>query len=366
MRWSLQIARVAGIGIYIHWTFLILPAWIIIESLNDGAAAREIIGTLVFVMALFGCVILHELGHALTAKHYGIVTRDITLLPIGGVARMERIPEEPKQELLVALAGPAVNVVIAAVLAAILFATGRLHDLSSQLNLEHGPFLVNLMVVNVMLVAFNLLPAFPMDGGRVLRALLATRLPYARATQIAATIGQGMAVMFGIAGFLSGQWPWLFIALFVYIGAQEEAHMAQMRTVFRGVPARDAMMTRFVALPPGVSVQSAAEELLKGYQQDFPVVEADQLLGILTRQDLFKALAAGKADQSVAEIMHRDCPIIEETAMLDAVVPLLRNRDCSTIAVMKRGRLAGLLNGENISEWMMIRTGTVQAPKPLL
>jgi Zn-dependent protease/predicted transcriptional regulator len=365
MRWSLRIARVAGIGIYIHWTFLILPAWIIIESLNDGDGAQQIIGTLAFVMALFGCVVLHELGHALTAKHYGIVTRDITLLPIGGVARMERIPEEPKQELLVALAGPAVNVVIAAVLAAILFVTGRLSHFT-PINLEHGPFLVNLMVVNVMLVAFNLLPAFPMDGGRVLRALLATRLPYARATQIAATIGQGMAVMFGIAGFLSGQWPWLFIALFVYIGAQEEAHLAQMRTVFRGVPAREAMMTRFVALTPQVSVQSAAEELLKGYQQDFPVVESDQLLGILTRQDVFKALAAGKAEQPVADIMHRDCPVIEETAMLDAVVPLLREGGCNTIAVMKRGRLAGLLNGENISEWMMIRTGTTQASKPLL
>jgi Zn-dependent protease len=365
MRWSLRIARVAGIGIYIHWTFLILPAWIVLESLNNGASAREILGTLAFVMAIFGCVVLHELGHALTAAHFGIKTRDITLLPIGGVARMERIPEDPSQELLVALAGPAVNVVIALVLAAIVFATGQLGTLN-EIDLERGPFLVGLMVVNLFLVAFNLLPAFPMDGGRVLRALLATRLPYAQATQVAATIGQGMAILFGVAGFLTGQWPLLFIALFVYVGAQEEAHLAQMRSIFHGVPAREAMMTRFIALTPDVSVQAAAGELLKGYQQDFPVVEEDQLQGILTRQDVFKALAAGKGEEPVSDVMHRDCPVIEETAMLEAVVPLLRDGTCGTIAVMKRGRLAGLLNVENISEWMMIRTSGAEIRKPVL
>lgn len=364
MRWSLRIARVAGIGIYIHWTFLIVPAWIIIGSLHEGAGARDIGGTLAFVTALFGCVVLHELGHALTAKHYGIRTKDITLLPIGGVARMERIPEEPTQELLVALAGPAVNVVIAAVLAAILFAAGQLGSMP-RIDLQNGPFLVSLMAVNLFLVAFNLLPAFPMDGGRVLRAMLASRLPYAQATQIAATIGQGMAILFGIAGFLTGQWQLFFIALFVYVGAQEEAHLAQMRTVFRGVPAREAMMTRFVALAPGVAVQAAAQELLKGYQQDFPIVDAEQLVGILTRQDVFKALAAGKGAEPVAEVMNRDCRIIEETAMLDDVVPLLRDGGCNTIAVMKRGRLAGLLNAENISEWMMIRSAGTRVLTPL-
>src|SRR5688572_19607479 len=213
MRWSLRILTVSGIGIYVHITFLILVAWIGAIFFQSGGAVHAVHG-IVLILAVFACVVLHEFGHALTAKKFGIKTRDITLLPIGGVARLERMPEDPKQELWVALAGPAVNVVIAAVLFVVLQFTGGMES-PSTLSVTGGPFLGRLLIVNSCLVLFNMLPAFPMDGGRIVRALLAMRMDYMKATQIAAGLGQGMACLFGFIGLFSN--PFLvFIALFVW------------------------------------------------------------------------------------------------------------------------------------------------------
>jgi len=194
MKWSWKLGEIAGIGIYLHVTFLLLLGWVAVSHYLAGQSIAMMINGVVFLLALFGIVVLHELGHALTARRFGIPTRDITLLPIGGVARLERMPDDPKQELWVALAGPAVNVVLATVLFIVLRLTSGVAPLS-QFNVVGGEFLSKLMWVNVSLALFNMLPAFPMDGGRVLRALLAMRLDYVRATQIAANIGQGMAFL---------------------------------------------------------------------------------------------------------------------------------------------------------------------------
>jgi Zn-dependent protease len=217
MKWSWKIGEFRGIGVYMHATFLILIGFIVLSHWSAGSSVGKTLEGVGFILALFACVVLHEFGHALMAARYGIKTRDITLLPIGGLARLERMPDKPLQELWVALAGPAVNVVIAAALFVLLQFTSAWAPLE-QLSVASGPFLQRLMVVNVILVVFNMLPAFPMDGGRVLRALLATRLEYTRATQIAASIGQSMALVFGFLGFFYN--PFLmFIALFVWIGA---------------------------------------------------------------------------------------------------------------------------------------------------
>ena len=196
MKWSLKLGSFAGIRVYLHWTFVLLLGWILFSHLGQGHDWAEAWLGVGFIIALFGCVLLHEFGHALTAKHYGIRTRDITLLPIGGIARLERLPENPRHELLVTLAGPAVNVVIAAVLwvAIGLFIPGIPNpEMMEEMRI---PLLVRLFTVNVWLVLFNMIPAFPMDGGRVLRAVLAMRMNYARATQVAASIGQGIAFHF--------------------------------------------------------------------------------------------------------------------------------------------------------------------------
>jgi Zn-dependent protease len=203
MKWSWKIGEYAGIGVYVHATFLLVILWVV--SLHWGQDVAAIIEGVAFVLSIFGCVVLHEFGHALAAKRYGIQTRDITLLPIGGVARLERMPEDPKQELVVAIAGPAVNVVIAAILYAALAIFGRV-DLPERFArfepfyLGAGSFMHNLMTVNIFLVLFNMIPAFPMDGGRVLRGLLATRMDYVRATNIAANVGQFLAFVFGFIG----------------------------------------------------------------------------------------------------------------------------------------------------------------------
>jgi Zn-dependent protease/CBS domain-containing protein len=355
MRWSLKIAHIAGIGVYIHWTFLLLLAWIAYAHLGAGDDVRAAIRGVAFVLALFGCVVLHEFGHALTAKRYGIPTRDITLLPIGGVARLERMPEEPWQEFWVAIAGPAVNVAIALVVGVFVVALGQFPVASEVDDMVKTPFLWNLMIANIVLVVFNLLPAFPMDGGRVLRALLATQMPRVKATQIAATIGQGMAILFGMAGLFTGAWMLLFIALFVYLGAQGEAQSTEMRAIFQGVPVIEAMTTRFRTLTPSDTLRHAADELLAGHQQDFPVVENGRLLGLLHRDALITALSSGRHDAPVRDVMASECPAVEDKERLDQAVQLMQSRGCTTMPVLRNGDLVGLLTAENVGEWTMIQ-----------
>jgi len=228
MRGAWQIGRVAGIVVQVHWTFLLLIAWVVLTHTRGGGDVGDAVRGVALTLAVFACVVLHEFGHALTARRFGIGTRDITLLPIGGVARLARMPDDPRQELLVAAAGPAVNVVLAGVLAAVLGLSGT-HVRVSEVTLVGARFVDQLMWINVVLVVFNLLPAFPMDGGRVLRALLALRMPYLKATRWAATAGQTIAVALGFAGVMLPSPFLVLIALFVFSGARAEARMVAMR-----------------------------------------------------------------------------------------------------------------------------------------
>jgi Zn-dependent protease/CBS domain-containing protein len=313
----------------------------------------EAAGAIAFVLAIFGCVILHEFGHALTARRFGIKTEDITLLPIGGVARLERMPDDPKEELLVAAAGPAVNVAIAAVLAVILFFTGRFSNLLPE-DPFAGSFLANLMFVNIALVIFNLLPAFPMDGGRVLRALLATRMDYLRATTIAANIGQAMAIAFGLFGLFRS--PLLiFIAIFVYLGAEGESRLVQMKALLRGVLVRDAMMNRFRALAPSDTLRTAADELLAGAQQDFPIVDQQRVVGMLRRQQLVDAIAQHGDQTPIEQVMDRDVRTVRELDTLEQLSTEMNSSGSTTLPVIHEDRLIGLISTENIGELLMIQ-----------
>ncbi len=368
MRWSWQIAKVAGIPIRIHATFVLLIVWVFVQNMTTGVGVFAALAAAGFILAVFGCIVLHELGHALTARRYGIKTRDITLLPIGGVARLERIPERPRHEILVALAGPAVNVVIAAVLLGIMtlmwhITPARLLELNFR-----GGFLVQLFAINVYIVLFNMIPAFPMDGGRVLRALLATRLDYVRATQIAAGIGQGIAVLFAVVGVMAPN-PYLFlIALFVFLAAGQEASMAQMRTAFAGVPVSRAMITDFRSLRADEPLTRAVELLLDGHQQDFPVLgakEGDSPLGILTRRDLLTALAHGPRDRMVGEIARRNCGVAHPREYLEDVFQRIEQSQCPALLVIsERGDVVGMVTLENVGELAMVQAALNRARGP--
>jgi Zn-dependent protease/predicted transcriptional regulator len=371
MRWSWKIGRVAGINVFMHATFVLLIAFVVFVFWFQGhSVARTLMGVL-FVMAIFVCIILHELGHALTARRYGIRTRDIILLPIGGVARLERMPENPLEELRVALAGPAVNVVLAAGLFALLAAAGSLPSLGDFFNisLTGGSFLTRLMAVNVWLVGFNLLPAFPMDGGRVLRALLATRLEYTQATEIAARVGQAMALLFGFVGLFYDPFL-LFIALFVWMGAEAEAGMVQMRVSLGGIPVQRVMLKDFQTLHPHDPLSAAVEHILAGWQQDFPVVFGDRVMGVLTRESLLKALAQGGSDIPVRDAMERDFHVVDSHDMLQQAVGKLHECGCRSLPVVHNGSLVGMLTMDNVGEFMMIqkalrRSRTAAAPATL-
>jgi Zn-dependent protease len=358
MRWSFKIARVAGIDIYIHLTFLVLLGWFAFTYYLPRQSLNDAVSGVVFILAVFGTVVLHELGHAMAARIYGIETRDITLLPIGGVARLARMPEKPGQELVVAAAGPLVNVVIAAVLFVVILATtgfSSLEEITKHPAGLGGTFVEGLFLVNVGLVLFNMIPAFPMDGGRVLRAFLAMVMDYAQATSVAALIGQGIAFVFGAIG-LFGQNPFLlFIALFVWMGAAGEASVAQMRAAIAGIPVRRAMVLDFTALGPDDPLRTAANQVLAGYQQDFPVVEDGRIVGVLPLQGLLAGLSSLGPDGSVRDAMRTDFETTAPGEMLDDALSRLREKGCPVLPVLERGRLVGLLTAENVGELVMIR-----------
>lgn len=353
MRWSWKIGEYAGIAVYVHATFLLLVGWIALLHWVQMGTLSAVLQGVLFILLLFGCVLLHEFGHALTAKRYGIRTRDITLLPIGGVARLERMPEKPVQELWVALAGPAVNVVIFLVLYFLLRAKSAL--MSIEPDMVHGSLWSRLMTVNLFLAAFNLLPAFPMDGGRVLRALLAMRMDYVQATNIAAALGQGMAFLFGFLGLFLNPFL-LFIALFVWIGAAQEASMVQMRTALGGIPVQRAMLTDFRTVSPDDPLQRVVELILSGWQQDFPVVESGRITGMLTRGDLLNALAQQGTDRLVREVMQQQFEVVDATEMLENVLPRLQTCACHSMPVVRNGELVGLLTMDNVGEFLLIQS----------
>ena len=354
MGWSLPIFRIAGIQLRIHVTFVLLIAWLAFGYYTQGGSPAAAEGV-IFVLLLFLCVVLHEFGHALAAKAFGINTPDITLLPIGGVARLERMPEEPKQELVIAVAGPAVNVVIALGL----FVAGGsfINPFVNPAAPERVGLVSQLLIINVLLVAFNLLPAFPMDGGRVLRALLATRMSYARATQIAATVGQGFAFVFGFIGLIWN--PFLiFIALFVYIGASQEAALAQMKDVSRRFPVSSAMVREFRTLPENATLEEAVDALLATSQHDFPVVdETGTVAGVLTRHDLIAALRKNDPALRVGDVMRRNIPTVTTGTRFEEAFRIMQECNCPAVPVLdSMKRLVGLLTPENVTELMMIQS----------
>lgn len=348
MKWSFSIARVAGIDVRIHLTFFLLLAWFGVDYYREGGWLGAWAG-MAFICLLFLCVLLHEFGHAFAAKYFGINTPDITLLPIGGVARLERMPDSPFQELVVAVAGPAVNVFIAA---GLYIYIGRFTDLKEIATLDQpgSSLLLKLMAVNIALVVFNLIPAFPMDGGRILRALLATQLSHAKATRIAARVGQGVAILFGILGIMGNPFL-LLIAVFVFLGAQQEVVFSSLREAAQGLRVGQAMVTQFVTMPRNFSVQEAATQSLSAMQPIFPVVDSQfRCFGMVLRDDLLRESRGENQDQPV-QLIARKVPLLTVDEAAENALEVMQQSGNTVLPVVNPSeQVVGLVSLQHLLE----------------
>jgi Zn-dependent protease/CBS domain-containing protein len=353
MSWSLNLGRVAGTVVRIHLTFLLFLAWIFAASYASGGLTSAW-NSLAFMLLLFTCVLLHEFGHIFTARAFGVTTPYVTLLPIGGVAQLERIPEESGQEFLIAIAGPLVNVVIAVILISLGADVTAGH--AAAVEDMRVSMLDRLAAVNIFLALFNLIPAFPMDGGRILRAVLASKFGYVRATEIAAHIGQFVAFALGFIGLLYNP-ILIFIAIFVYLAASSESHMVALRAVSRGVPVSVAMRTQFITLVPRAHIDEAVHALLQTAQGEFPVVDdAGKPIGVLGRADLIRAIKTLGPDATVADAMSAELPTVSHRATLEQAFKLLQEKSLPAVGVIDAsGKLVGLVTNETIAEMMMLQ-----------
>jgi Zn-dependent protease len=347
---SIATVRLFGVPIRLHFTFVLLFVFLVVAGIGERQSG---IANVVYIAALFGSVILHELGHSLVGRHYGVRTLEIVMFPIGGVSRLER-PPQAGEEFWIALAGPLVNFGIAAGLFAALVWRGAWVPIEALTRPTDANLLERIATGNLVLAAFNLLPAFPMDGGRILRSVLALRRPMEQATRLAARAGQFLAIGLGFYGLLATNFMLVFIAFFVYLGAAQEGAAAVGRILTQGTPVRAAMVTDFRTLSHGDSIRDAANLLLSTTQQDFPVMLGTQVIGLLGRTALLRAMAASGPDSYVAGAMNRDFMRVSPDQDLAQAIPLLAQAG-SCMLVMEDDRLVGLLTSENLSEFLLLR-----------
>ena len=355
VRWSYRIATILGTEVRIHVTFLLLIAWYAFAAYSAGGGSAAVTSA-VFLLLIFLCVLLHEFGHILAARRYGIRTPEVLLSPIGGLARLERLPEEPRQEVVVALAGPLVTLLILVGLGAFLRATGGWDQLF-RFDMTDRAIIPGLFQVNLVLLGFNLIPAFPMDGGRVLRALLAQRKGMVRGTRIAARIGQMFAFLLGVLGLSSPAPMLIIIAGFIYLAAEAEASAVETRAAGQGMTAASMMITDLRLLPVYATLEDAVRLLLAGEQREFPVVDNDRRLeGLLTRDTLIKGLAEKGPGATVGQVMAAPVKPVGPGIPFDRVLEQLRSSGLPALPVVDQvGTVIGLITTDNITDLLLVR-----------
>tara|TARA_Y100001935_G_scaffold255660_1_gene270697 strand:+ start:38901 stop:39971 length:1071 start_codon:yes stop_codon:yes gene_type:complete len=342
MKWSLYIGKPAGIKVFIHWTFILLVIWLSWMHLQQGHGLFEILIGLLFLAALFACVTLHEFGHALAARRYGIGTRDINLLPIGGVARLESMPEDPKEELVVAIAGPAVNVVIAIGLYLIMLVMGQ-SDMELSHHITGGNFLADLLLINIILVLFNLIPAFPMDGGRVLRALLAFKMKRSKATRVAASVGQLLAIGFVFFGLFYNPWL-LFIGIFVFLGAGAESKQVVATESLREIKVQDLMATDYLALSQTASVSKAAAAFMESREPELVVTDEERFVGLVSYERIIEEIQKGHFDNPVVTLIKEEVQTLAPGTLIYELASKIQQSGQRVFPVLDDGRLEGVIS----------------------
>jgi Zn-dependent protease/CBS domain-containing protein len=352
---SVGIARIFGVPVRLHFTFILLLVFLLFIGVGGQQSGAT---TGLYILALFASVLLHELGHALVAKRYGIRTIEIVMFPIGGVSRPERQPKA-REELWIALAGPTVNLLIAVALLAWVASRQGFVALE-QLRMPTDANLAERIALgNLTLWLFNLLPAYPMDGGRILRSFLALRRPEEEATRIAASAGQALAVLLGLAGLLWGNFILVFVALFVYLGASQEGMAARGRILTSGFPVHAAMITDFRTLQHGDTIRDAGNLLLATSQHDFPVMHGDGVIGLLTRAALVRAMLTEGPEGYVSGAMDRNFTKVSPDLSLTEALPLVSGTGACALVMDADDHLRGMLTAENLSEFILLRQATL-------
>lgn len=345
-RWSWHVATVSGIAVRVHVTLVALLVWIAIAAPIAGAGLRQTLAQSALVVAIFACIAVHELAHALVARRFGCSTREILLLPIGGIAQMERLPQRPVQELLVAVVGPATNLVIAALLGGVMSLAGWPID-AEQPGVT-AALVVSLFWSNIVLAAFNLLPAFPMDGGRVLRALLATRMDRARATRIAGTVGKLLSVVFVLAGLAGGGVMLVLVGAFVWIAATQESATVQLAAALSSATVADAMIRPAPTIDADIPIDVAVEQMLARGQRELVVEDHGRVAGIVTAVDLAERMTAAPHG-FVGDAAQLDVPIVAPSLSLDAVLEPLARR--GVVLVGNLNQIIGMLSAEQLATY---------------
>jgi len=360
MKYSLSLGRPFGIKIAVHWTFLLLILWVVAVNIRQGADTAQVIISILFILALFVCVTLHELGHSLTARRYGIETRNITLLPIGGMANIDDMPEKPKQEIVVTASGLIVNVIIALLLWVIIsIIPGYTFDTNLEA-ITGQNFLILLMYVNLFIAAFNLIPAFPMDGGRILRAVLSFRFDRIKATRYAMIAGQGFGVIFALVGLFIN--PFLFvIGIFVVIGARLEYTQVRYRSLLVDYKAQDILMEEYSTLQQDELLKNAVDLLLKSAQTGFLVKEDDEIVGILSKNDIINGLSKHGQEVPVREVMTTGFKHVDAATPLRDIFKTMQREKLDILPVFDGQKLIGVIDQDNIQEFIMVQSALREA-----
>jgi len=357
MKGLFKLGTIAGINIFIHWTFAMLIAFIVFVNYKNGQNAIQIAWSVLFILSVFVTVVLHELGHALTAKNYNIKTKDITLLPIGGLARLERMPEKPMEELIVAIAGPAVNFALAFITHFFISIPQDPEELLAQLSsgVNANNFFLNFYIVNLLLAVFNLIPAFPMDGGRILRALLTFKLERHIATRIAARIGQFIALCFIFIGVTTNP-ILILIGLFVIIAAQMETESVTYKNLFKGYKVRDVVMKYYQTIDIDEKLKKAIEMILESEHKKFLVMQNNVLVGTLNNDQIIKALSSKGEEEYIYNVMDKNLTYVDINTELEKIVERVYEKKSTILLVKENDQLIGILDADNLSEFILINS----------
>lgn len=355
---SVKLLSFRGIDIRVHITFPLILVWAAIQfGLLGSRGIQGAIFGVVVTLILFVIVLLHELGHSIAALNYDIPVKQIVLLPIGGVAQLSKMPEQPIKELVIAFAGPLVNFGIAIILVILAITFG--YDLGlgnvpltlrSLARASTSSIFAYVFIANIFLAVFNLIPAFPLDGGRIFRALLATRLSYSRATAIAVSVGQGLAWLLGLWGLLGGGFFMVVIAIFILIGAGQEGQVVQIRRVFEGLKVEQAFSRSVETLAPDSTLRHAVALTLRTFQSDFPVCEDGKLIGLVTHSKLIEAINKNNPDTLIKFVMDTEIPGVELTEGLFNVQQRLADMNIDALPVLENGMFLGLITSRDLNE----------------